>query len=262
MPNPSNWRAAGEAPARKPGGAVDGHIDSRYGIVEIAGEESSESLASGYSATPRLELDASLDAGKIEVVNDDDAGFGDHFGGNDGIARDELRDRMGPRALPSPRRRGAPADDDSPNRRSLLGAGLGLIATGAVLLLDQDGAIDLSFGLFGAVLALFFAITGIALLWRRPSEPEVAAPTVSETLTAPAEPRRPAPERDRLRDIYRGGFGAALIGGAALIVLSFTGALDCSATRSSHIVIAILALGLGLGAVLVAPGPQPCLRAL
>ena len=52
-----------------------------------------------------------------------------------------------------------------------LGAGLGLIATGAVLLLDQDGAIDLSFGLFGAVLALFFAITGIALLWRRPLSP-------------------------------------------------------------------------------------------
>ena len=73
---------------------VDGHIDSRYGIVEIAGEESSESLPSGYSATPRLELDASLDAGKIEVVNDDDVGYGDHFGGNDGIARDELRDRM------------------------------------------------------------------------------------------------------------------------------------------------------------------------
>ncbi len=59
-----------------------------------------------------------------------------------------------------------------------LGAGLGLIATGAVLLLDQDGAIDLSFGLFGVVLALFFATTGIALLWRRPSEPEVPAPTV------------------------------------------------------------------------------------
>ena len=96
-----------------------------------------------------------------------------------------------------------------------------------MLLLDQDGAIDLSFGLFGAVLALFFAITGIALLWRRPSEPEVAAPTVSETLTAPQpEPRPPAPERDRLRDIYRGGFGVALIGGAALIVLSLTGALD------------------------------------
>ena len=76
-----------------------------------------------------------------------------------------------------------------------LGAGLGLIATGAVLLADQDGAIDLSFGLFGAVLALFFAITGIALLWRRPREPAVAAPTASDTLTAPASPA--PPRRDR-----------------------------------------------------------------
>ncbi len=73
---------------------VDGDIDSRYGVVEIAGQESSESLRSGYSATPRLELDAHLDAGKIEIVNDDDVGLGEHFGGNDGIARDELRDRM------------------------------------------------------------------------------------------------------------------------------------------------------------------------
>ncbi|MDX6587656.1 MAG: hypothetical protein QOI31_2129 [Solirubrobacterales bacterium] len=127
-----------------------------------------------------------------------------------------------------------------------LGAGLGLIATGAVLLLDQDGAIDLSFGLFGAVLALFFATTGIALLWRGPRDPEVAAPTVSETLTAPAEPRPPAPERDRLRDIYRGGFGVALIGGAALIVLSRTGALDSLGDAVLTIVIVILALGLVL----------------
>ena len=129
-----------------------------------------------------------------------------------------------------------------------LGAGLGLIATGAVLLLDQDGAIDLSFGLFGAVLALFFAITGIALLWRRPLEPEVAAPTVSETLTAPASPRpsAPAPERDRLRDIYRGGFGVALIGGAALIVLSFTGALDSLGDAVLTIVVVVLAIGLVL----------------
>ena len=85
---------------------VDGHIDSRYGIVEIAGEESSESLASGYSATPRLELDASLDAGKIEVVNDDDVGYGDHFGGNDGIARDELRERMDAACAPEPAKEG------------------------------------------------------------------------------------------------------------------------------------------------------------
>ena len=81
---------------------VDGDIDAQYGVVEIAGQESSESLASGYTATPRLELDAHIDAGKIEVVNDDDVGFADHFGGNDGIARDELRDRMDAACAPEP----------------------------------------------------------------------------------------------------------------------------------------------------------------
>ena len=85
---------------------VDGDIDSRYGIVEIAGEESSVSLASGYTATPRLELDATLDAGKIDVVNDDDVALGDHFGGNDGIARDELRDRMEAACAPEPAKEG------------------------------------------------------------------------------------------------------------------------------------------------------------
>jgi phage shock protein PspC (stress-responsive transcriptional regulator) len=79
---------------------VDGDIDARYGEVEIAGQESSESLRSGYTATPRLELDAHMDAGKIEVVNDDDVGVGGHFGGNDGIARDELRDRMAAACAP------------------------------------------------------------------------------------------------------------------------------------------------------------------
>jgi hypothetical protein len=79
---------------------VDGDIDSRYGIVDIAGEESSESSRSGYTATPRLELDAHMDAGKIEVVNDDDVGLGDQFGGNNGIARDELRDRMAAACAP------------------------------------------------------------------------------------------------------------------------------------------------------------------
>ncbi len=128
-----------------------------------------------------------------------------------------------------------------------LGAGLGLIATGAVLLLDQDGAIDLSFGLFGAVLALLFATSGITLLWRRPPEPEViAAPSASQMLTAPVEPPEPTPERDRLRDLYRGGFGIALITGAALIVLSRTGALDSAGDTILTILVAILALALVL----------------
>ena len=125
-----------------------------------------------------------------------------------------------------------------------LAAGLGLIATGTVLVLDQDGVVDLSFGLFGAVLALFLATTGISLLWRRPRDTAIATPSPSETLTAKSQDPEPAPERDRLRDLYRGGFGVALIGGAALIVLSRTGALDSLGDAVLTIVIVLLALGL------------------
>ena len=75
---------------------VDGDLDADYGVVQVAGaSETSEMLRSGYTATPRLELDAHIDAGKIEVVNDDDAVLGHgHFDSDDEIGRDELRDRM------------------------------------------------------------------------------------------------------------------------------------------------------------------------
>ena len=41
--------------------------------------------------------------------------------------------------------------------RLSLGAGLGLIATGALLLADLEEAIDLGLGLFGGVVAVFLA---------------------------------------------------------------------------------------------------------
>jgi signal transduction histidine kinase len=129
------------------------------------------------------------------------------------------------------------------DRLSLV-AGLGLIATGALLLAAVEEQIDLSLGLFGAVVAVFLAGTGAALLWSR-SPSEVAAPTTSEILTAPSESLPPV-ERDRLRDLYRGGFGAALIAGAALIVLSRTGALDSAGDAILTILVAILALALVL----------------
>ncbi|MDQ3758835.1 MAG: PspC domain-containing protein, partial [Actinomycetota bacterium] len=83
---------------------VDGNVDADYGVVEIAGEESSDALASGFSATPRLELDAHIDAGKIEVVNDNDADLGrGHFDGRDEIGNDELRERMENACAPTAR---------------------------------------------------------------------------------------------------------------------------------------------------------------
>jgi phage shock protein PspC (stress-responsive transcriptional regulator)/predicted membrane protein len=84
---------------------VDGNIDADYGVVEIAGEESSGSLGSGYEATPRLELDAHIDAGKIEVVNDDDAELNrEHTLGD--IGRAELQDRMAAACAPEPEAKG------------------------------------------------------------------------------------------------------------------------------------------------------------
>jgi phage shock protein PspC (stress-responsive transcriptional regulator) len=76
---------------------IDGDVKANYGVVEVAGDESSDRLASGYRATPRVVLDAHIDAGKIEVVNDDDAAldrgrFG--FDHDDQIANEELRDRQ------------------------------------------------------------------------------------------------------------------------------------------------------------------------
>jgi len=144
---------------------------------------------------------------------------------------------------------GAPAPHagaSAPRRldRLSLGAGLGLIATGALLLADQEDVIELGVELFGVVMAVFLAGTGAALLWRNRSEPAIVAPTVSETLTSPEAPASAEPERDRLRDLYRGGFGAALIAGAAVIVLSRSGALNSVGDSIVTILVAILALAL------------------
>lgn len=74
---------------------VDGNAGADYGVVEIGGNETTDALEADYSATPRLELDAHIDAGKIEIVNDNDANLErDHFDGRDDISSDELADRM------------------------------------------------------------------------------------------------------------------------------------------------------------------------
>lgn len=74
---------------------VDGNADADYGVVEIGGNETTDSLDADFSATPRVELDAHIDAGKIEILNDDDVDLDrDHFGGHDDISAGELFDRM------------------------------------------------------------------------------------------------------------------------------------------------------------------------
>ena len=75
------------------------------------------------------------------------------------------------------------------------------------------------------------AAAGASLLWRQSRTIAGSeAPAVSSGEVLRSEPglrpaqRKPA-RRDSLKSLYRGGFGVALIAGAALIVLSATGAL-------------------------------------
>jgi phage shock protein PspC (stress-responsive transcriptional regulator) len=68
---------------------VSGDLDLGAGLIEVAGDEADgfdveSTPEAGTSATPRLVLDANLDLGYLEVVNDDDADIGDgrHFHGD------------------------------------------------------------------------------------------------------------------------------------------------------------------------------------
>jgi hypothetical protein len=61
---------------------VSGDLDLGAGLIEVAGDEADgfdveSAPQAGTSATPRLVLDADLDLGYLEVVNDDEADIGD-----------------------------------------------------------------------------------------------------------------------------------------------------------------------------------------
>jgi signal transduction histidine kinase/phage shock protein PspC (stress-responsive transcriptional regulator) len=100
---------------------------------------------------------------------------------------------------------------------------------------------------------LILAAAGAALLWRQSrsiagAEAEPAATTGevlrSEPGTDPSRAR--TARRESLRGLYRGGFGVAMIGGAALIVLSASGALEGAKDAVIIAVVVILALALCL----------------
>ena len=97
------------------------------------------------------------------------------------------------------------------------------------------------------------AAAGASLLWRQSrsiaGEEAAPAPTTGEVLRSEpgVPPRRDEAERrENLRSLYRGGFGVALIAGAALIVLSASGALSGAKDAVIVAVIVILALALFL----------------
>ncbi len=127
-------------------------------------------------------------------------------------------------------------------------AGVGFLTLALLLVLREIGLwwSDV------VVWPLILAASGAALLWRQSrtmaGDEAGAAPTASETLRAePATAPLPTSERRAgLADLYRGGFGVALICGAALIVLSATGALSGVKDAAIVIVVVILALALCL----------------
>jgi signal transduction histidine kinase/phage shock protein PspC (stress-responsive transcriptional regulator) len=123
------------------------------------------------------------------------------------------------------------------------------------------GCLTLGIGLTARALGIWWndaivwpfvlAVTGGAIVWRQSTAPSIA-------VEAPAaKPReRPAAEPDgashrfdaqHLRQIYQGGFGVALVVGAALLFLQANGAL----TGARDLVLSFVVVALGLGLVLL-----------
>jgi signal transduction histidine kinase/phage shock protein PspC (stress-responsive transcriptional regulator) len=140
--------------------------------------------------------------------------------------------------------------------------GVGCITLGALLAVRALG-----FWWSDAVTwPLVLAASGLALLWRqtlgrrRDVEPEPRSPRAEDTVSAPSvaataeEAAREEREREllgsgipeRLRSIYQGGFGIALVVGAVLLFLQANGALR--GTRD--LVLSVVVVGIGLGLVL------------
>jgi phage shock protein PspC (stress-responsive transcriptional regulator) len=163
-----------------------------------------------------------------------------------------------------------PADDGAPpiaqRLRARPGAwqitfGVGCITLGALLAVRELG-----FWWSDAVTwPLVLAASGLALLWRQTLgrrgavEPEPRSPRAEDTVPS-AVAAEPADGEDdeqarmvlgsgipeRLRSIYQGGFGIALVVGAVLLFLQANGALS----GARDLVLSLVVVGLGLGLVL------------
>jgi signal transduction histidine kinase/phage shock protein PspC (stress-responsive transcriptional regulator) len=128
-------------------------------------------------------------------------------------------------------------------------AGAGFLSLGALLTVRELGL----WWSDAIVWPFVLAVSGGALLWRhvgtRPAAPEAE---IARTPGGPAEPPEPLalPERSNrlgtrdLRSIYQGGFGVALVVGAALLFLQANGAL--SGARDLVLSLVVVALGIGL----------------
>ena len=150
------------------------------------------------------------------------------------------RDGTGGILPPRPTRR--------PRHRGLrLGLGVGLLTLSALLVFRELGI----WWSDALVWPLVLSVAGAALLWtqsRTPSQVSLPAPT-GRASPAP-DPLTPeaavaGPERGaRFLDLYRGGFGIALVVGAALLFLSQNDALGGARDAAFTAIVAIFALAL------------------
>ena len=134
-------------------------------------------------------------------------------------------------------------------------AGIALAAGGVVLCLDQLEVISIhdwaTGGWSGAFIwPILLALAGAALLWagtRRPARTPEAPPYRNRLDPQPAPPATAEPAADtetRILDLYRGGFGVALVVGAALLFLTQINALGAARDTAFTAIVAIFALAL------------------
>jgi signal transduction histidine kinase/phage shock protein PspC (stress-responsive transcriptional regulator) len=128
-----------------------------------------------------------------------------------------------------------------------IAAGVGCLALGVLLTARELGL----WWSDAIVWPFVLAVSGGALLWReiirRPAaEPARAKPLPAAAPPAPTRADEARATRERLRSLYQGGFGVALVVGAGLLFLQAHGALN----GARDLVLSFVVVGLGLGLVL------------
>jgi signal transduction histidine kinase/phage shock protein PspC (stress-responsive transcriptional regulator) len=128
-------------------------------------------------------------------------------------------------------------------------AGVGFLALAALLTVRELGL----WWSDAIVWPFVLAVSGGTLVWRHvTTRSATPAPAVARTPRGPEQPAEPAPLPEPstrlgtsdLRAIYQGGFGVALVVGAALLFLQANGAL--SGARDLVLSLVVVTLGLGL----------------
>ena len=142
--------------------------------------------------------------------------------------------------------RAAPAPIPGRRRGWQLGLGVGLLTTSGLLVFRELGL----WWSDAVVWPLVLAVAGATLLWaqsRRADATAAAGPVAPRAERAPSDQSAPAAAltpASRLRDLYRGGFGVALVVGAALLFLSQVDALGAARDAAFTAIVAIFALAL------------------